>query len=226
MTARRIEEHPGPGRLGRHVEFDERSRAFRALAAPPQPPVTRSWTRRVYPFDQGDVGSCTGNAAAGLLVTAPNRHAGERIDEHTALDVYSEATRLDAFPGDYPPDDTGSTVLAALKAVVAHGYASAYRWAFGFAEVLDVLSHVGPVAVGVSWYEGFDHPDETGRVNIAGDVRGGHAFELLGVDTARQVVTAVNSWGRGWGRRGRFVISWVDLERLLGEDGEAVTVVR
>ena len=56
-------------------------------------------------------------------------------------------------------------------------------------------------------------------------MRGGHAFEILGVDAHRRLVTAINSWGPEWGQDGRFTISWDDLERLLSEDGEAATLV-
>ena len=90
--------------------------------------------------------------------------------------------------------------------------------------MLKTLSSVGPVEVGVSWYEGFDKPDAKGLVKIAGTVRGGHAFELLGVDADKQLVWAINSWGPGWGLAGRFAFSWKDLDRLLREQGEASTV--
>ena len=49
-----IIEKPGPGRLGRHVEHDPRSRAFSAGTAVVK---TVTYKRHGEPFDQGDLGS-------------------------------------------------------------------------------------------------------------------------------------------------------------------------
>lgn len=216
---------PTGGRLGRHIQFDERSRAYR-VAAPKKatPLVTRLWSRTAKAFDQKSLGSCTGNGAAGLLVTAPYIKPRRRVSESTAIKIYSKASMLDAIQGSYPPADTGSSVLAAMQALKAMGYASAYSWCLGLQDALQTLSSVGPVEIGINWYEGFDQPDLNGRVRISGQVRGGHAFEVLGVDVEQKVVTAINSWGSTWGQRGRFTFSWDDFDRLLHEDGEAATI--
>lgn len=214
------------GRLGRHLHFDPRSRAYGVRLPRGVKVVTRLWGRTTPAFDQGNLGSCTGNGAAGLLCTAPFRPKGLRGTETLARKIYSEATRLDAIVGAWPPDDTGSSVLAAMKALKALGYAKAYTWCFSLDQVLKTLSALGPVEVGVPWYEGFDRPDAQGRVTLAGAVRGGHAFELLGVDAEARRVLAINSWGPQWGLEGRFSIAWKDLDRLLHEHGEAATLTR
>jgi hypothetical protein len=112
-----------------------------------------------------------------------------------------------------------------MKALKELGLAKGYRWCFGLDDTLKTLSTLGPVEVGLNWYEGFDRPDSKGLVKVSGAVRGGHAFELLGVDAERKLVWAENSWGPAWGLRGRFCFAWKDLDRLLHEDGEAATVV-
>jgi hypothetical protein len=175
-------------------------------------------------FNQGDLGSCTGNGAVGVVCTEPYRKPGAKYTEALARKVYSQATKDDTIAGAYPPKDTGSTVLAAMKALRDLGLAKGYHWCFGLDDVLKTLSTIGPVEVGVSWYEGFDKPSASGLVKISGAVRGGHAFELLGVDAEKKLVWAINSWGPDWGHDGRFAISWKDLDRLLHEDGEASTV--
>ena len=223
-----IPEHPSRagGRLGRHLHFDERSRTFQVRLAPDARVATRTWDRTAAAFDQGDLGSCTGNGAAGLLATAPFRRQGRRCTEALARKVYSRATRLDPIQGQWPPEDTGSTVLAAMKALKDLGYATGYHWCFGLDDVLKTLATLGPVELGVSWYEGFDRPDARGRVRLTGQVRGGHAFEVLGVDAEARLVWAINSWGPAWGLKGRFAFSWADLDRLLHEQGEASTLTR
>ena len=212
------------GRLGRHLHCDERSRNFRVPLPRGAAIQTRTWVRTMKAFDQGDLGSCTGNGAVGVVCTEPYRQPGVRYSEALARRVYSQATKDDSIVGVWPPKDTGSTVLGAMKALRDLKLAKGYHWCFGLDDVLKTLATLGPVEVGVSWYEGFDKPDKGGLVKIAGAVRGGHAFELLGVDAEKKLVWAINSWGTDWGLQGRFAFSWKDLDRLLHEDGEASTV--
>jgi hypothetical protein len=223
-----IPEHPSTagGRLGRHLHFDDRSWNYPVALRKGAAIHTRIWPRTVKAFNQGELGSCTGNGAVGLLGTEPFRQPGTRPSEALARKVYSQATRDDTIVGAWPPKDTGSTVLGAMKALKDLGLAKGYRWCFGLDDVLKALSTLGPVEVGLNWYEGFDQPDAKGLVKVRGSVRGGHAFELLGVDAERKLVWAINSWGPAWGLHGRFAFSWKDLDRLLHEEGEASTVIR
>jgi hypothetical protein len=189
---------------------------------PPRPLKTVLWERAGGPFDQGDIGSCTGQAIAGALNTVPLNGGRPLLDEADALNLYSRATHLDHFKGLYPPDDTGSSGLAACKAAKQLGLIVTYRHAFGLDHALQALQ-LGPVITGVSWYEGFDRPDRHGRVHIAGQIRGGHEFEVVGYDPATRLVAAWNSWGPGWGVGGMFFFLASDWDRLLHEHGD-VTV--
>ncbi len=221
-----IPEHDSKhgGRLGRHVLFDERSRSFPVPLAKGAAIETRVWNRTLQAFNQGELGSCTGNGAIGVACTEPYRQKGVRYTEALARKVYSRATHHDTIVGYWPPKDVGSTVLGAMKALREMGMAKGYRWCFSLDDVLKTLSTLGPVEVGLNWYEGFDKPDAKGVVKVSGDVRGGHAFQLLGVDAEKKLVWAINSWGSEWGQNGRFAFSWKDLDRLLHEDGEASTI--
>src|SRR5580765_8579725 len=121
MKRKRIHE---PRRLGRHVEHDPRSFAYKAETA-----AIKSVTHRHYGpvFDQGYLGSCTGNAMAQRLMAVPFHHTLKRaLTEQDAIDLYSVATVLDGYPGEYPPDDTGSSGLAVMKAAKKAGLISGY----------------------------------------------------------------------------------------------------
>lgn len=211
-----------PRPLGRHVEHDPASRNFAAARATKRKTVLHKRTRA--PFDQGDLGSCTGNAMCGVLVTQPWKHS--RLSERTAVELYELATTLDNAPGAYPPDDTGSSGLAVCKAAKQLEYISAYHHAFGIDHALDALV-LAPVIIGISWYTSFDTPDENGVIEIAdgATVRGGHEVELLGIDVDAETVTGINSWGTGWGAKGRFTMSWATLARLLAEQGDVTVPV-
>lgn len=214
---------PTPRPLGRRVHHDPRSRQFPFAGRPEAGAPIRSvwWTRRCAILDQGRLGSCTGNAAAGWLGTDDGQQTGRAdVTEALAVDLYSAATQVDPFPGAYPPDDTGSDGLSVCKVLKARGLISAYTHCFGLSDVLAALQ-TGPVLAGTNWYEGMFTPDDRGVVEVSGPVAGGHEYLLVGVDTDRAEVVFANSWGTGWGDGGYGRMSYDTLRRLLGEDGDA-----
>lgn len=222
-----IQEKPGAGRLGRHVEHDERSRQY-GVERHAGPLKAVKWKRHGQPLDQDlptPLGSCTGNAIAGVLNTEPFYRAGAKLrTEDDAIRVYELATQLDAIQGAYPPDDTGSSGLAACKAAKRLGLISGYRHAFGITDALAALQR-GPVITGVDWYEGFDTPDRDGMVRIAGQVRGGHEFEVLEFNPVTMHVAGENSWGPAYGLHGKFRFSVETWAMLLAAQGDVTIPV-
>lgn len=215
-----------PFPLGRLVEHDPRSRNF--AFAPPTitPVVAKTWRRFGYTLDQGDVGSCTGNAMAHAINTDPLHILRTPcLSEAKALDLYSLATQLDEFPGYYPNEDTGSSGLAVCKAAKQLGYITEYRWAFGFDATLQALMH-GPVMVGTWWTEDMFYPDSKGVVTYTGPKVGGHEYVLLGVWVKARMLIFQNSWSSAWGLRGRFYMSFDEFGRMLADEGDAVVPVR
>lgn len=213
-------------RLGRHIEHDERSRAF---AVVPEPSVKIHTVRHpLYgsPLNQGSLGSCTGNAVVQALNTRPLHVTGVKLlREDDAIAVYSLATSIDEFTGEFPPTDTGSSGLAAAKAAQQKGLITEYRHAFDVIDAMQALMGRS-VITGVPWYEGFDHPNPSGVVKVEGQVRGGHEFAVIGYEMNDRMVVAVNSWGIGWGVRGRFRFDLKDWERLLGEQGDVTVLIK
>lgn len=215
--------HPFP--LGRRLEpnHDPKSRNF---AAPAATVTTKSWQHYGGVLDQGQLGSCTGNAMAQALNTKPlHRAYSAYLTEADAVALYSLATTLDPFPGAYPPEDTGSDGLSVAKAARQQGRIGSYVHGFGLQHTLEALM-AGPVLLGTPWYEGMFNPTTQGFVTISGRVAGGHEYLLLGVNAYQKYVTCLNSWGNGWGLRGMFRMTYATLSRLLSEDGDATQPVR
>lgn len=136
--------------MGRHVRHDERSKQYPAALAPTYQSVY--WAHHGTTLNQGQIGSCTGNALVDALMSGPLYRTGRNLTEKDAVRAYSRATQLDPFPGVYPPTDTGSDGLDACKAGVEFGWLKGYTHAFGLDACLRALT-LGPVMIGIPWYE-------------------------------------------------------------------------
>lgn len=207
--------------LGRLVDHDPASRTFAA----PRATVQRSvlWGHHAPVLDQGALGSCTGNATAQLVNTDPFAASRPKgfLSEAAAVDIYSLATKLDGIPHNtYPPTDGGSSGLGAAKAGVRLGYFSGYRHTFSFDAFCGALQ-LSPLIVGTNWYSDQFTPDKQGFVWPHGTLDGGHEYLALGISYETQVLTFLNSWGEGWGRAGRFYMTFKAFAALLADQGDA-----
>jgi hypothetical protein len=210
--------------LGRNVYHDSRNRAYPWKAAAPVL-TSQLWPRHIPILDQGNVGSCTGNAQVGVLgtglvfTTLPAGHPA--LDETFALHIYSGAETIDG-DGPYPPNDNGSSGPSAAQVAKNLGLISGYQHCFSLSDVLDALEY-GPLDIGSNWYDSMDSPDSSGLVAISpgASVRGGHEYLCRGKDMDAKVVHLDNSWGTGFGVGGSFMYSFATLERLLAEQGDA-----
>jgi hypothetical protein len=231
-TVRVQDDHYDPRGLGRLVEHDERSRRY-AFDATNVTLVSIQHQRHIPVLNQGDLGSCTGNAMTGLLGTEPffaTLPAGTLSDsdasgdEKVAIELYSEATSLDSYPGNYPPTDTGSSGIAVAKAAKGKGWINGYQHSFDLQTALAALA-VTPVIIGIHWYQGFDTPKSDGELTIAGSVRGGHEIVLDQLDVENKRVWLTNSWGTSFGVNGRAFFSWDTFQTLLSDQGDVTIPV-
>lgn len=217
--------------LGRRKQHDPRSLAYALPVLPKSAVQSVDWTRRAPVFDQGDLGSCTGNAAAGLVATDSAARTGYTsvtvsgnvlpVDESLAVQVYSLATQLDEFAGAYPPDDTGSSGLGAAKALVKLGLASKYSHAFSLDALKSALQS-GPVMIGIEWLNSMFEPASDGTVPVdrRSGVAGGHEFVVSAYDASVGRFRMDNSWGESWGAGGSAWFREADLRWLLSQDGD------
>ncbi len=219
---------PGAGRLGRHIHrgpvFYSRIAEKTGAAV-----VDTTWERECPPFDQGNLGSCTGNAAAGCLMTTPLYVTGRAFTEATAVAIYSEATHFSNPKGDYyPPNDTGSSGPASAQALEAMGLVSSYTHATDLQSALEGLM-TGPGSFGVSWMTSFDTPLPTGECPLTpqATVRGGHEIQAYKVDTENERVWFYQSWGPTWGGlgNGTFWLSYTTLTALFNQQADATFFV-
>ncbi|RPE39732.1 hypothetical protein EDD90_2749 [Streptomyces sp. Ag109_O5-1] len=187
------------------------------------------------------LGSCTANAgtaalafilgAAGLAkvgLSATDPVACERF----AICLYHEETVADELPGEWPPDDQGSSGLGIARALKDRGLIDSYVHATN-ADALASLLQTGPVLLGVPWFQAWFTPDSDGFVD-AGDwagsgFAGGHEVLAIGLDEVAQdaaghvipeqtVIRLRNSWNTSWGLAGEFRLrlsTYVLLRRYI-----------
>lgn len=206
--------HDDP-RLGRLVQFDERSRAY-PMTVPDKPLRSYSW--RAGPVtDQGREGACVGHGWTAELTARPKP---VHLDDpgRYAHELYRRCQQIDPWPGD---DYEGTSVLAGAQELKARGMIGGYEWAFTFDALLMALGYRGPVVLGIPWYSSM-YTAPGGKVVVAGSQVGPHCILARGVSLRRRAVLLRNSWGPQWGVGGDAWIGMDDLARLLREDGEAV----
>lgn len=199
--------------------------------------------------DVDALGSCTGNAgtaAVSALLTADQcAAAGLNVTsswaaEEWAIELYSQATKDDDNPGQWPPTDAGSSGLGVARALKDRGLITGYVHATnatGFASLLQS----GTVMAGIPWFQAwFDTQpgqllDEVAGWETSG-LAGGHEICVVALETVEQdwlgrvvpektVVKFQNSWTAQWcdGGFGRFSLalyaqlrSHIDLIQLKG----------
>ena len=222
----------GLGRIP-HPETPQARAAYPVTARPDYQTSLRTctyWNESGAWLDQGNTGTCVGNAFAHRYADGPVNHAG--IDEAWARQLYVDAS------GDTSLQE-GTSALAACRVLKTRGEITSYHWVTSASELRNTILELGSVCVGINWYSSMDGPYQlhNGRayftVDTNSDLRGGHEILVNGINTVPQdgppFYRIKNSWGRTWpGTKlgpgtARFALG--DLEQLVfQEDGDAVLI--
>lgn len=222
-------------RLGRQKRHDSRSLDYLYPRRVDDPKTLKSIRHKtnIPTLNQGDIGSCTGNALTKAISHSPLWVAivqallsttDADADEQVAVSIYSDATKLDPYSGTYPPTDTGSDGLSVAKVAVARKLISGFQHATDLNTALTALAD-GPEIIGIDWYQDMFTPDADGRLHPTGALAGGHEICVDELDVENERVWIHNSWGDGWGIEGRAYLTWADFETLLKAGGDVTILV-
>lgn len=196
-------------------------------------------------YDQGQLGSCTGNGIAAVVQYC---RARERLPDFVPSRLfiyYGEREREGTTDS-----DAGAEIHDGIKVVMALGAPSEADWPYDvgkFAarpppqvyvsalqdvvrsaarvdQTVDALracvAAAWPVVFGIQLYESFEGSavERTGLVPMPGSgekVIGGHCMVVVGYDHPRRLFQVRNSWGTGWGDGGN---CWLPYDYLTGDD--------
>ncbi len=220
----------GLGRLYAPDSRDANHPMTAVLPDVPKVPRVRAWLHKGI-LDQGDTGTCVYHAWYSLRMGSPHRHPAD--PRYTPFDMYREGVLLDEWTQNdreatLPNEELqfGSSVRAGAKVAFRLGWVhGGYVWA----DTVDTAArHValrGPVVMGTPWRQAMGRPTPEGFVTYTGPIRGGHAYVWDGVDFRRGVARFRNSWGIGWGVKGRFYMALEEVARMFAEDSEACAPV-
>jgi hypothetical protein len=201
---------PGFGRL---IAPDARDKQYpmRALTRRAVLPASRMWTsRRAFVLDQGQTPHCVGFAWAGFLEAAPHMHQLTNEDAHG---FYRLAQQNDEWEGE---NYDGTSTRGGAKALQSLGLIEGeYVWAQTEDDVWKFVLTRGPVVAGTTWLTGFMATDSKGYLNLTGGEEGGHDWLIIGASNSRQAYRMQNSWGEGWGEKGRAWVRRADFKTLL-----------
>ena len=211
--------------IGRLLQKDDRNNDYLLpKLVVPKEIRHRFWSGGTV-LDQKDTPQCVGYAGWGWL-------AGGPVINHppfTPTELYHWAQDNDEWPG---TNYDGSSTLGLMKALKSKGYINEYRWAKDVEVLIAWILMKGPVLVGTNWYMDFFTPTAPGGFLFPNhsEVVGGHEWRIVGADLdkvcpdgTRGALRMINSWGPAWGDHGRAWITFPVMQRLLNEDGEAVT---
>ena len=189
--------------------------------SPSPKPMIRYWNPDGWWGNQGDRPYCVGYSWAHWIEDGPVEHSGIAPIISPEL-IYSQAQKLDEWPGE---NYNGTSVRGGAKFLKNQNVIDTYYWAFDVDTLIKTVFELGPVVVGTNWYRSMFKPDRNGVIRATGGIVGGHAYVINGVDKTKKLFRIKNSWGKNWGVNGHAFISFVDMKKLINQNGEICIAV-
>lgn len=229
-----------------HDKLDTRDYQYRLSSRPS--PNSVDLRQHCSPIEnQGNLGSCTGQAIAGAIELLNKRNGNYRDISRLFIYYYE---RLILGTVNY---DSGAYIRDGIKATNHYGASLESLWPHDISKFrqeplieakndglrrkvtryervtnlngfIDALSNGFPVIMGFNVYSSFmaSGVATTGVMPFPNTRRerllGGHAVLIVGYNKARKILIARNSWGTGWGDKGYFYMPFSMITPTLSDD--------
>lgn len=177
--------------------------------------------------DQGNLGSCTAQAACGLVEYREYEKHGNYTDQSRLFEYYNSRIIDDLIN----QGDTGATIRASVKALIKYGSCVESLWPYNIQdfevkppntcydladdhqaltyislnslqEIKETLSIGNPVLIGFNVYDSLTNGPEIPYPKREDTLLGGHAVLVVGYDDTKGALLIRNSWGTSWGYYG------------------------
>lgn len=204
-------------------------------------------------YDQGELGSCTGNGIAAQFDYIYNKEHKSFINPSRLFIYYNERVIEGSVS-----EDAGAMIRDGIKSVASTGVCKESTWPYDITKFADKPSAVAyqealgftikkyerinsvtqckqalaqglPVVFGFSVYESFES-DKVAKTGIVSKPRkserllGGHCVDQVGYDDTKKWFICRNSWGTGWGDKGYFYMPYTYFTSALTDDFWAIQI--
>jgi len=189
-------------------------------------------------YDQGDLGSCTGNAIA-AAVEFDLMKQGKPAVAPSRLFIYYNERLMEGDVG----EDAGAQIHDGIKCIATYGVCAESLWPYNpsqftvkpsdaaytaaaqekalnyysvniaINDVKQALAQGYPIVIGMQVFDAMEGQQvaETGNVPMPtnpNDSLGGHCVLVVGYDDVNQHLIVRNSWGPSWGMSGYFTLPY------------------
>lgn len=193
-------------------------------------------------YDQGRLGSCTGNAIGGMFQFVNKKDAGQDFIPSRLFIYYGERKIEHTIYR-----DSGAHLRNGMKVIAKSGVCDEAVWPYDISKFTEKPSDVAftealehqavtymrivhsltamkqcladgyPFVFGFTVYESFetDVVSSTGVMPMptkSESMLGGHAVMAVGYDDAKKVLIVRNSWGSEWGDKGYFYMPYAYVQ--------------
>lgn len=193
-------------------------------------------------YNQGQLGSCTGNAIGGMFQFVNRKDAGKDFNP-SRLFIYYGERKIEGTVN----RDSGAYIRDGMKVINKKGVCTEVTWPYDISKFKikpttaafnEALNHQAivyqrinntlssmkqcladgyPFVFGFTVYESFETAEvaKTGNMPMPAKSEralGGHAIMAVGYDDERQVFIIRNSWGTGWGDKGYFYMPYAYIQ--------------
>jgi len=131
--------------------------------------------------------------------------------------IYQEAFDLDDVPAYVSDRLYGTTLIAGMEAIKKRNLIANYYWIENVSDLSYRVLYDGPSIIATEWTNMMSNLDPNGFARAHGTYEGNHCFVVYGADDKWETFFAVNTWGKSYGKDGKFHIRYKDMERMLNK---------